>query len=194
MDYFFVYFYFFFFLKNSVLWTVSYDTIYAHQDKADDAALGLKSTAIWGACLAAAPSLPAPGTFFLLALGAGLARSAGCAANDLWDRRLDARVERTKKRPLASGEMSAGDAVVTGGAAGAAALACELLRRGFGFVFVCFVLFFFFFDFVCFFVFRCLSSSADCTGCLFGSNCSHSGLSCLQEIYLFSAIFSGIYV
>jgi 4-hydroxybenzoate polyprenyltransferase len=29
-----------------VLWTIGYDTIYAHQDKDDDAALGLKSTAI----------------------------------------------------------------------------------------------------------------------------------------------------
>lgn len=29
-----------------VLWTIGYDTIYAHQDKADDEALGLKSTAI----------------------------------------------------------------------------------------------------------------------------------------------------
>ncbi|MDX2159435.1 MAG: 4-hydroxybenzoate octaprenyltransferase [Hyphomicrobiaceae bacterium] len=31
---------------GSVLWTVAYDTIYAHQDKEDDLALGLKSTAI----------------------------------------------------------------------------------------------------------------------------------------------------
>src|SRR5690606_26054952 len=29
-----------------VLWTIGYDTIYAHQDKEDDAALGLKSTAL----------------------------------------------------------------------------------------------------------------------------------------------------
>ena len=29
-----------------VLWTIGYDTIYAHQDKEDDLALGLKSTAI----------------------------------------------------------------------------------------------------------------------------------------------------
>ena len=31
---------------GSVLWTVGYDTIYAHQDKEDDLMLGLKSTAI----------------------------------------------------------------------------------------------------------------------------------------------------
>jgi 4-hydroxybenzoate polyprenyltransferase len=29
-----------------VLWTIGYDTIYAHQDKEDDAVLGLKSTAL----------------------------------------------------------------------------------------------------------------------------------------------------
>ncbi|MEQ1612510.1 MAG: UbiA family prenyltransferase, partial [Hyphomicrobiaceae bacterium] len=29
-----------------VLWTVGYDTIYAHQDKEDDAELGLRSTAL----------------------------------------------------------------------------------------------------------------------------------------------------
>src|SRR5262245_38999004 len=31
---------------GSVLWTIGYDTIYAHQDKEDDALLGLKSTAL----------------------------------------------------------------------------------------------------------------------------------------------------
>ena len=31
---------------GSVLWTVGYDTIYAHQDKADDARLGIKSSAL----------------------------------------------------------------------------------------------------------------------------------------------------
>ena len=31
---------------GSVLWTIGYDTIYAHQDKEDDALVGLKSTAL----------------------------------------------------------------------------------------------------------------------------------------------------
>ncbi len=31
---------------GSVLWTIAYDTIYAHQDKEDDLAIGLKSTAL----------------------------------------------------------------------------------------------------------------------------------------------------
>jgi hypothetical protein len=33
--------------NRSVFWTVAYDTLYAHQDKGDDAKLGLKSTALW---------------------------------------------------------------------------------------------------------------------------------------------------
>ena len=46
------------------------------------------------------------GLFLLFALGAVVMRSAGCAYNDIVDRDLDARVERTKLRPLASGRVS----------------------------------------------------------------------------------------
>jgi 4-hydroxybenzoate polyprenyltransferase len=41
-----------------------------------------------------------------LALGAFGARSAGCVYNDIVDRELDGRVERTRLRPLASGRVS----------------------------------------------------------------------------------------
>jgi 4-hydroxybenzoate polyprenyltransferase len=41
-----------------------------------------------------------------LALGAWAMRSAGCVWNDIIDRDLDARVERTRLRPLASGRAS----------------------------------------------------------------------------------------
>jgi 4-hydroxybenzoate polyprenyltransferase len=41
-----------------------------------------------------------------LALGAWAMRSAGCVYNDIVDRDLDARVERTRLRPLASGRVS----------------------------------------------------------------------------------------
>ena len=41
-----------------------------------------------------------------LALGAFAMRSAGCVYNDIVDRELDARVERTRLRPLASGRVS----------------------------------------------------------------------------------------
>jgi 4-hydroxybenzoate polyprenyltransferase len=44
--------------------------------------------------------------FALFALGAVIMRAAGCVINDLWDRKLDAKVERTRARPLASGEIS----------------------------------------------------------------------------------------
>ncbi|KEP66388.1 UNVERIFIED_CONTAM: 4-hydroxybenzoate polyprenyl transferase [Hammondia hammondi] len=42
----------------------------------------------------------------LCGVGAVLMRSAGCIINDLFDRKLDARVERTQSRPLASGRLS----------------------------------------------------------------------------------------
>jgi 4-hydroxybenzoate polyprenyltransferase len=45
-----------------------------------------------------------------LALGAFAMRSAGCVYNDIVDRDLDARVERTRLRPLASGRVSLGAA------------------------------------------------------------------------------------
>ena len=50
------------------------------------------------------------GLFLLLGLGAFVMRSAGCAYNDIVDRDLDARVERTRLRPLASGRVSLGAA------------------------------------------------------------------------------------
>ena len=44
--------------------------------------------------------------FLWLALGALSMRSAGCVYNDIVDRNLDGRVERTRLRPLASGRVS----------------------------------------------------------------------------------------
>lgn len=45
--------------------------------------------------------------FSWFALGAFAMRSAGCVYNDIVDRDLDRKVERTKLRPLASGRVSA---------------------------------------------------------------------------------------
>ncbi|XP_045456166.1 4-hydroxybenzoate polyprenyltransferase, mitochondrial [Melitaea cinxia] len=42
----------------------------------------------------------------LFLIGAGVMRGAGCTINDLWDKDVDARVERTKDRPLVSGEIT----------------------------------------------------------------------------------------
>jgi 4-hydroxybenzoate polyprenyltransferase len=50
--------------------------------------------------------------YALFAVGAVVMRSAGCVINDIFDRKLDAKVERTKARPLASGELSVLQALV----------------------------------------------------------------------------------
>ncbi|KAK3579341.1 hypothetical protein CHS0354_029633 [Potamilus streckersoni] len=42
----------------------------------------------------------------LFATGSFLMRGAGCIINDMWDKDFDKKVERTKLRPLASGELS----------------------------------------------------------------------------------------
>lgn len=42
----------------------------------------------------------------LFGTGALLLRGAGCTVNDLWDRDLDAKVERTRSRPIASGQIT----------------------------------------------------------------------------------------
>lgn len=49
---------------------------------------------------------------FLFSLGAVLMRSAGCVINDIFDRKFDAQVARTKMRPLPSGRLSVLEAVV----------------------------------------------------------------------------------
>lgn len=48
----------------------------------------------------------------LFLIGAIIMRGAGCIINDLWDRDLDKQVERTKMRPLASGQISMPGAIM----------------------------------------------------------------------------------
>ena len=48
----------------------------------------------------------------LFGAGAVIMRGAGCAVNDLWDRKLDREVERTRNRPLASGAISVRRAIL----------------------------------------------------------------------------------
>jgi 4-hydroxybenzoate polyprenyltransferase len=50
--------------------------------------------------------------FLWLALGAFATRSAGCVYNDIVDRDLDRRVERTRLRPLASGRVTVPNASI----------------------------------------------------------------------------------
>jgi 4-hydroxybenzoate polyprenyltransferase len=59
----------------------------------------------WSVALAGVRSLWLLLAWFLL--GAFAARSAGCVYNDIVDRDLDRKVERTRLRPLASGRVSA---------------------------------------------------------------------------------------
>lgn len=67
----------------------------------------------WSIALAAGPGCwPDPLMLGVFATGAFVMRGAGCTINDMWDRKIDAQVERTRERPLASGELSQLDALV----------------------------------------------------------------------------------
>ncbi|MBI3525318.1 MAG: 4-hydroxybenzoate octaprenyltransferase [Betaproteobacteria bacterium] len=58
---------------------------------------------------------PQPLLVWIFALGTLLMRSAGVVINDYVDRNFDAHVERTKMRPLATGEVSGREALVLAG-------------------------------------------------------------------------------
>lgn len=71
----------------------------------------------WHAILFAGHAHKAPlsaslllGLLFLI--GAVVMRALGCVINDAWDRDIDGRIERTRNRPLASGQISLGQAAV----------------------------------------------------------------------------------
>lgn len=69
--------------------------------------------ALWSLLLAS-PAIMDKQTWLymiLFASGAIIMRGAGCIINDLWDRDFDTQVERTRARPLASGQISAGQAL-----------------------------------------------------------------------------------
>lgn len=67
----------------------------------------------------------------LFAIGATAMRAAGCAYNDLVDRDIDALVERTKGRPIASGQISTTGAVIFIVACAIAGLAVLLQMNAF---------------------------------------------------------------
>ena len=48
----------------------------------------------------------------IFTVGAIIMRSAGCVINDIWDRKIDAKITRTKNRPLASGKISLLEAII----------------------------------------------------------------------------------
>lgn len=50
--------------------------------------------------------------YIVFVVGAFVMRAAGCVVNDIFDRKIDAKVERTKTRPIAAGEISVEQAIV----------------------------------------------------------------------------------
>ena len=60
----------------------------------------------------AAKGVPDLSILVLMILGVIFMRAAGCAINDFADRKVDAHVERTKTRPLATGIISGKEAVM----------------------------------------------------------------------------------
>ncbi|MCW5735214.1 MAG: 4-hydroxybenzoate octaprenyltransferase [Enhydrobacter sp.] len=67
----------------------------------------------WSAALGSGQNWPnLIGWMALFAIGALAMRGAGCTWNDIVDRKIDARVERTRSRPLPAGEVKLRDAVI----------------------------------------------------------------------------------
>lgn len=85
---------------------------------------------LWG-LWAAAGGLPKLSVLMVFLVGTVLMRSAGCAINDYADRHFDGAVERTKGRPLATGEISPTEALVVAAALAllAGVLAIAALNR-----------------------------------------------------------------
>jgi 4-hydroxybenzoate polyprenyltransferase len=64
------------------------------------------------AAMAAGAAAPNPWHVLLFFIGAFAMRGAGCTWNDIVDRDLDARVERTRSRPIPSGQVTVREAAV----------------------------------------------------------------------------------
>lgn len=69
---------------------------------------------------------PDPEIFIVFVLGVIVMRSAGCVINDYADREFDRHVERTRNRPLATGEVAPAEALVLFIALGMLAIALLL--------------------------------------------------------------------
>jgi 4-hydroxybenzoate polyprenyltransferase len=67
----------------------------------------------WWALLLAGAGRPSLKNFMIFTIGVVLMRAAGCVMNDIVDRDFDPHVERTRLRPLASGELRLHQAVGT---------------------------------------------------------------------------------
>ena len=80
---------------------------------------------LWAVWLAAR-GRPAFDIVLIFVVGTLVMRSAGCAVNDYADRNFDAHVERTRGRPLATGEIRPHEALIVAALLAAAAFALVL--------------------------------------------------------------------
>ncbi len=85
----------------------------------------LMAPALWSLFIAS-DGRPSWRLLAVFVAGAFVMRSAGCVLNDLADRNLDGRVQRTRDRPLASGRLTPGEALAVGGALSLVALLLAL--------------------------------------------------------------------
>jgi len=67
---------------------------------------------LWAFAIAAPDWVEGARLTLLFGLGAVAMRGAGCVVNDLWDRDIDRKVERTRGRPLAAGTVTPFQALV----------------------------------------------------------------------------------
>lgn len=81
---------------------------------------------LWGLWLAG-EGQPAPLVVLVFVAGVVLMRSAGCVINDYADREIDLHVQRTRERPLTSGQVSAREALLLFGVLTLAAFVLVLL-------------------------------------------------------------------
>ena len=64
----------------------------------------------------AAEGVPDLSLLFIFTAGTFLMRAAGCAINDFADRQIDGSIQRTRERPIVTGEVSPGEALSLGAA------------------------------------------------------------------------------
>lgn len=82
------------------------------------------------ALVLAAGGMPDIKVLIIFIIGVVIMRACGCIINDYADRDLDSHVERTKSRPLASGEISTKEALLLFVILGLAAFSLVLLLNG----------------------------------------------------------------
>ncbi len=85
---------------------------------------------LWALWLASS-GMPRLDHFLIFFVGTVLMRSAGCAINDYADRSFDPKVERTRRRPLAAGEIAPREALIVAAVLALGAFALVLFLNAF---------------------------------------------------------------